>query len=119
VNEQGVNDHEGRLTLSSLARRVVGLERRKGVFGVLGQRFSQCSWFYDLVRRGALKGATSATVTAPRCGSSNHHGDSVKIAAKRGAATLEPGRLSGDGPCGRLAGLPGRLAGLLAGPSGG
>ena len=44
VNEQGVNDHEGRLRLGSRARRVVRLERRKGVFGVLGQRFSQCSW---------------------------------------------------------------------------
>ena len=30
-----------------------------------------------------------------------------------------PGRLSGDGPCGRLAGLPDRLAGLPAGLSGG
>jgi hypothetical protein len=30
-----------------------------------------------------------------------------------------PGRLSGDGPCDRLAGRPGRHAGLLAGPSGG
>jgi hypothetical protein len=29
------------------------------------------------------------------------------------------GRLSGDGPCGRLAGRPGRLAGLPAGLSGG
>jgi hypothetical protein len=54
----------------------------------LASGFRNAPGFHDLVRRGALKGATSATVTAHRRGSSSHHGDSVWIAAKPGAATL-------------------------------
>jgi hypothetical protein len=72
VNEEGVNDHEGRLRLGSRARRVIGLEggRASSVCSPAG--FAMLLGFMIWCVGEALKGATSATVTAPRCGSSNH-----------------------------------------------
>ncbi len=75
MNEEGVNDHKGRLRLGFRARH--RSRRRKGVFGVVASGFAILLGFMIWCIGEPLKGATSATVTAPRCGSSNHHGDSV------------------------------------------
>jgi hypothetical protein len=117
VNEQVVNDHEGRLRLGSRARGVVGLEREEERLRCVGQRFRNIPGFHDLVRRRAPEGSYFSD------------GDRVWFVQPPRRFRLDrcqtrrcdfaPGRLSGDGPCGRLAGLPDHLACLLAGPSGG
>ena len=119
VNEQGVNDHEGRLRLGSRARRVIGLEREEGRLRCAGQRFRNTPGFHDLVRRRAPEGgyfsdgerASVWFVQPPR----RFRLD--RCQTRR--CDFAPGRLSGAGTCGRLAGLPDRLAGLRGGLSGG
>jgi hypothetical protein len=77
VNEQGVNDHEGSPPpqLPSATRRTRTRGRASSV--CWPAVFAILLGFMIWCVGEPLKEATSATVTAPRRGSSSHHGDSV------------------------------------------